>query len=270
MSKDCPICSCTRDIYFKETILNKYDITYLYCNNCGLLQTEQPYWLEEAYNSAIADVDTGLVARNIAISKKLACILFFFFDKQGKYLDIAGGYGMLTRLMRDIGFDFYWSDLYCENILAKGFEASATTNIFSAITAFEVLEHIYNPIEFIDKSLKDSGTSTIIFSTDLFQGSPPSPQSWWYYSFGTGQHISFYQAKTLKLIADQLSLFFYSYNNFHIMTNRQIKYPFVLEKMSGNFANICCKYVKREMRSKTVTDYNDLSKITTKFKTIKN
>ena len=94
--------------------------------------------VEEAYSNAIADADTGLVARNISISKRLACILFAFNDKQAKYLDIGGGYGLLTRLMRDIGFDFYWSDPYCENILAKGFESS-NNNPISAITAFEVL-----------------------------------------------------------------------------------------------------------------------------------
>ncbi len=221
MDHTCPICYSQREKYFQSTVLYKYKVDYYYCNNCGFLQSEYPYWLQESYHSAIADADTGLVARNIAISKKLACILYLFFDKQGKYLDVAGGYGMLTRLMRDIGFDFYWSDLYCENILAKGFEAFTTTNTFSAVTAFEVLEHIYDPIEFIQKSMIDAGTSTIIFSTELFQGNPPNPESWWYYSFDTGQHISFYQAKTLQFVASKLSLFFYSYRNFHLRIHKK-------------------------------------------------
>ncbi|BAY97938.1 putative glycosyl transferase [Tolypothrix tenuis PCC 7101] len=258
MIKNCPICSSKRDVYFKATIINKYEVSYLYCNNCGLLQTEYPYWLEEAYSSAIADADTGLVARNIAISKRLACIIFFFFDPQGRYLDVAGGYGMLTRLMRDIGFDFYWSDLYCENILAKGFEASTTTNEFCAITAFEVLEHIYNPIEFIQKSIKDAGTSTIIFSTDLFEGNPPKPENWWYYAFNTGQHISFYQARTIQFIADKLSMFFYSYKTIHILTYKQINHHILLRIMAGRLGNIGYEYVRKRMNSKILTDHKNL------------
>lgn len=260
MIKNCPVCSSKRDICFKATVLKKHEISYLYCNNCGFLQTEEPYWLEEAYNSAIADADTGLVARNIAISKKLACILYSFFDKNGKYLDMAGGYGMLTRLMRDIGFDFYWSDLYCENILAKGFEASITTNQFCAITAFEVLEHVYEPIEFIQKSMKDAGTSTIIFSTDLFYGEPPKPESWWYYAFDTGQHISFYQAKTLEFISNKLSLYFYSHRNIHMFTTQPIIQKNLWKIMAGRLANIYYELIRRNMKSKTFKDYHFLIK----------
>jgi hypothetical protein len=258
MVENCPVCFSEREICFKSTIISKYNVNYLYCNNCGLLQTEQPYWLEEAYSSAIADADTGLVARNISISKKLACILFFLFSKEGKYLDVAGGYGMLTRLMRDIGFDFYWSDIYCENILAKGFEGSTSDKLFSAITAFEVLEHVYNPIEFIEKSLNDARTSTIIFSTELFQGSPPEPQAWWYYTLESGQHISFYQLKTFKFIADKLSLKLYSFKNLHILTDRKLSIDFIWQILVGRISNILYQYVKTRMKSKTVIDYETM------------
>jgi len=50
------------------------------------------------------------MSRNISSSKITAVILFFLFKKFGKFLDFGGGYGIFTRLMRDIGFDFYWYD----------------------------------------------------------------------------------------------------------------------------------------------------------------
>jgi hypothetical protein len=253
---ECPICNSNRKISFKHKILNKYEVNYLSCEKCGLLQTEQPYWLDEAYDNAIADSDTGLVARNISISKKLACVLFSFFEQQGKYLDVGGGYGLLTRLMRDIGFDFYWSDPYCENILAKGFESSNANNPFSAITAFELLEHIHNPLEFIKKSLDDAGTSTIIFSTELFRGNLPS-LDWRYYSFETGQHISFYQERTLQFVADKLSLSFYSCKNFHIITDKRIN-RLILIIMISRFSSILYKFFSRKIKSKTLTDNNSI------------
>ena len=251
---NCPICSEDRKNVFDLTILNKYEVSYFYCENCGFLQTEEPYWLEEAYGDAIADADTGLVARNISISKKLASVLFFLFKQDGRYLDVAGGYGMLTRMMRDIGFDFYWSDAYCENTLSKGFELSTTTPPFDAITAFEVLEHVYDPIEFIQESLNRAQTSTLIFSTELFSNVPPAPSEWYYYLPETGQHISFYQIKTLQFIADKLCLTLYSYKDFHIFTNKKISSKLIW-KLLANYrsSSLIASYVKLMMRAKSKT-----------------
>jgi len=80
-----------------------------------------PYWLDEAYGDAISVLDTGLIQRNLHIAERLAPLLYFLFDHKAPYLDVAGGYGMLVRLMRDIGFDFYWSDKYCRNLFAECF-----------------------------------------------------------------------------------------------------------------------------------------------------
>jgi hypothetical protein len=74
------------------------------------LQTEDPYWLDEAYKDPITLTDTGYMQRNINLSKMVATILLLFFDFRRKFLDYVGGYGVFVRLMRDIGFDFYWYD----------------------------------------------------------------------------------------------------------------------------------------------------------------
>lgn len=260
MNSKCTLCSSPTNFVFDRIILNQYNVSYFYCDNCGLLQTEQPYWLDEAYGNAIADGDTGLVYRNINTSWKLASILFFLFEKDGKYLDLAGGYGMLTRLMRDLGFDFYWSDIYCQNILAKGFELANTEPPFNAIAAFEVLEHVHNPLEFIKESLARAQASTIIFSTELFSGTPPDPSQWEYYAFEEGQHISFYQIQTLKFIADKLSLNFYSHGHFHILTDRQFPTQIGWKLTTSPVSLLFGFYVKLMMksRSKTMTDRDKL------------
>jgi hypothetical protein len=253
MTNKCTLCSSATKVVFDRIILNRHNVSYFYCDTCGLLQTEEPYWLEEAYGNAIANSDTGLVYRNINTSWKVACILFFLFEKDGKYLDMAGGYGMLTRLMRDIGFDFYWSDIYCQNILAKGFELATTEPPFNATAAFEVLEHVHNPLDFIKESLNLAQTSTMIFSTELFSVAPPDPSTWEYYAFEEGQHISFYQIKTFEFIADKLSLNFYSYGHFHILTDRQFPTQIGWKLGTSPLSLFIGLYVKLMMKSKSKT-----------------
>lgn len=222
MINACPLCQSARQKVFAALLLKKHTVDYFYCDNCGFLQTQEPFWLDEAYSDAIALADTGLIARNQGIARKLSALLYFCFDRQGRYVDSAGGYGMLTRLMRDIGFDFYWHDEYCANLFARGFEAGNGKQSCSAVTAFEVLEHVPAPLDFISDLFRTYDTSTVIFSTELFDGDPPAPQDWWYYTPDTGQHISFYQLRTLEWLARKLSLRLYSSRGIHILTDRKI------------------------------------------------
>jgi len=66
------------------------------------------FWVKEAYNNSTSITDTGIMSRNISSSKITATILYFLFKTFDKFLDYGGRYGIFTRLMRDIGFDFYW------------------------------------------------------------------------------------------------------------------------------------------------------------------
>ena len=49
----CKICNKANDSIFTLKILNKYEIKYYHCSWCGFLQTEEPYWLDEAYSESI-------------------------------------------------------------------------------------------------------------------------------------------------------------------------------------------------------------------------
>lgn len=198
----CNICGKKTRETHKARILNRYQIQYYRCLECEFTQTEQPYWLNEAYSDAISASDTGVMARNIYFSKITKALLFLLRKRSGKFLDFGGGYGIFTRLMRDQGFDFYWYDKYAKNLLAREFEGSVDDNSqYDAITSFENFEHFENPIGEIEKILALS--DTVIFSTELMPENNPAPENWWYYCLEHGQHISLFSLKTLEYIANE-------------------------------------------------------------------
>ena len=52
---------------------------------------------DDAYESPVASADTGLVLRNVYLARVTSVVLFFLFDRRGRFLDAAGGYGIFTR-----------------------------------------------------------------------------------------------------------------------------------------------------------------------------
>ena len=208
-------------LVFSETIMGKYKVGYYYSDESGLLKTEDPYWLAEAYENAINDADVGLVDRNIRNSNLIEALLVGFSMDKGKLLDVSGGYGMLTRLLRDKGFDAYTTDKYCQNLFAKSFEPGDNFNA-DVMFCFGVLEHVSHPVDFLTEMISSYGCKTIICSTTTFQGEIP-PNSWKYYAFETGQHITFYQPRTLHALARLLGCNYYMINQwYHIITDRQL------------------------------------------------
>lgn len=256
MDQLCVICGERMSAAFRAQVLGRHDVGYFSCPACQHLRTEAPFWLEEAYSEAIARADTGIVGRNIAIARALACILFAFFDRGGRFLDTAGGTGLLTRLLRDAGFDARWEDKYCQNVLAAGFEASADEGGFEAVSAFEALEHMPDPLSFIRAAVDRSATGTLIFTTELFEGSPPAPD-WWYYAFATGQHISFFTRQTLETIARRLDLRFLSARGMHMFTRKAIpawRYAWVVRRSRHGLY----EKVLRKMTSRTQDDHEQM------------
>ena len=129
--------------------------------------TEDPFWPEEAYAESINISDTCYISRNLELSKMLTILLSLFFDKNAKYLDYAGGYGVFIRMMSDLGFDFYWYDKFKTNLFAKGFEYQ--NEKYEAVTTFESFEHFVGPMKEIENLLKISFYAKFLLKFSKFR-----------------------------------------------------------------------------------------------------
>jgi hypothetical protein len=232
----CKVCTAVSEPFGKGVILGKHEIQYFRCHSCGLIETEDPYWLTEAYKQPIAPGDIGLLKRNIETARMTQVFMRLFSDPSGRCVDYGGGYGILTRLMRDAGYDFRRWDKHCPNLFATGFDLPQDNQGFSVLTAFEVFEHLVDPVAEMTEMLRLS--RTILFTTELVpDGRAPLPGSWWYYGLDAGQHITLYTTRSLELLAAKFGLRYYSAAGLHVFTDQKLS-PFLF-RVAMNLALRC-------------------------------
>ncbi|APJ03815.1 class I SAM-dependent methyltransferase [Silvanigrella aquatica] len=218
----CKICQNSVKFFAKASIMvQNFEANYYLCEQCEYVFVDNPHWLPIAYEEGITDSDIGLVNRNTRFSVITFALIRLFLNYKSKFLDFAGGYGLFVRLMRDLGIDYYWQDKYTKNLFAKSFHAREKFNTYELVTAFEVLEHLENPIPEIEEILKYS--NHFLFSTELLPKHKPLPHEWNYYALEHGQHIGFFSLKTLKFMAKKYNYNFYTNGvDLHFFTKRKI------------------------------------------------
>lgn len=211
----CPVCGAQRRLALEAIVLEHHPASFLKCDACGFLGIDEPRWLEEAYESVIAQVDTGVLSRARDLEPRLSALILLAFGSGTVNVDFGGGYGALVRTMRDAGIDFRWSDPYCENLLARGFEHRGEPA--TVVTLIEVLEHALDPLALVRDTLERTDAQALVITTELLPEPVPDVRDWWYYSLATGQHISFFERRTLAFIASDLKLSLHSRNNLHVL-----------------------------------------------------
>lgn len=262
MQKKSPLTGVDCDKLFSHEVLGKYNANYYYDESIGYIFIDQPYWLEEAYSSAITITDTGILARNNAnVTRVSNAILINSIDVK-KGIDLGGGYGLFVRGMRDKGFNFFWEDKYAENLVARGFEAD--DDIHEVAVAFEVLEHLGNPLEFLQAAKLKYNFHTCFFTATCFDMNGLPDEKWWYWVFETGQHISFFSKTALEYMASQIDMKlthfggeFFAFSTLSLDTKRKRKNSWFSKFFQGSN-----KY-KRELecpKSLTKSDFDIMKK----------
>jgi hypothetical protein len=214
MSLRCRLCDHDCTVAFDRTLLRRLTVTYYSCPACGALQTETPTWLDEAYGSAIAALDTGIVTRNL-VNQAVIFLATRILRPAGRLVDFGGGTGMLCRLLRDIGFDAYLMDRYADPVFARGFdltpEAAAAAPV-AILSCFEVFEHLSAPATDL-QALFSLRPGLLVASTKLCDG---KGADWPYLVPETGQHVFFYARKTMDTIAATHGYAYINRGDYHL------------------------------------------------------
>ena len=205
MSDACRICGGATRRLFERTVLGRHDVAYFACDACAFVQSAEPFWLAEAHRSALSELDTGAVSRNLWLAPRLCTLLLLAGEARGTGVDLGGGNGLLTRLLRDAGFDFRWQDRYAENLFARGFSAEGIEGPVALASLVEVLEHSADPVGTLREAMEAYRPRLLFTMTELFEGAPPQPD-WPYYAFESGQHVSFFSRRAMRAIAGRLGL----------------------------------------------------------------
>ena len=205
---NCRLCGADTRPFGELVVLASHCARYRRCTDCGYVFVEEPDWLEEAYaDEAIAALDTGIVMRNLWLADAVDALLRWRFRDVRSALDYGAGSGLFVRLMRDRGYDFRWTDPYCRNLFALGFEADADDR-FDFATCFEVVEHLPDPLAVLAAVAERA--PTLLVSTELLPETRNRPGEWHYYTPETGQHIGFFTAASLAVVARKLGRHFAS------------------------------------------------------------
>lgn len=215
-SPKCRLCGSETSPKFELRVLQKHQVRYYRCNVCASLQTEPPYWLDEAYASSLSVLDTFAGQRtlnNLAASFVVSKTL-----RLPNVLDFGGNDGLLCRLLRDYSINCFVSDKYAKPKYAQGFDVPDFA-VPDLRLAFEVMEHLPEPSVDLD-AIFDGTPRALLVSTMPYLGEGPH---WSYLAPETGQHVFFYSPKALRDVAAGRGYDIYFEGQYILMTRPELR-----------------------------------------------
>ncbi|MBI4883347.1 MAG: methyltransferase domain-containing protein [Actinobacteria bacterium] len=207
-SAECPLCrSAASEIFSFDVaaavasdVPGGYRASLSRCPTCSFLFVADPVWLEGSFSSELNRLDVGSVDRSLLVASFVRGLLGRRSRRSSwSVLDVGGGDGLLTRVLRDHGIDCRWTDPYCEPAYYVGPPADGVARFDLAVMG-EVALHLTNPIESFREAL--SRSDRLMFTAVV----PPEKVTvdWWYLMPSTGQHVAFYPTTAIAEIARRL------------------------------------------------------------------
>ncbi len=151
----------------KKLIITESRWSVYECKNCGFVYVNprpDEAYLKEYYQSYLPDTPDKIKKWKYMMSgvfkKTVSIIDEIFSNKKGKLLDIGCAHGFFLQMMKDKEWDTYGIDLSKSAVdyaRSTGLEVSNITlmemkcpdNEFDVITMFYVLEHLLDPVSFM-------------------------------------------------------------------------------------------------------------------------
>ena len=194
---DCRLCGAAARLSFTQEFLGKYPVGYFICSDCGSVETEPPYWLEEAYAVDVLAEDTEYLSRNVLTAQYTHFLLEFLqIPRSAAVLDFGGGLGLNARLLREQGRNAYCYDTYTTSPFADVRWPEDGTKP-EVVTAFEVFEHLPNPAQDLVK-IFEWQPAHVYVRTWRYSGQGPD---WEYFAPDHGEHVFFYTDAAMEKIA---------------------------------------------------------------------
>jgi hypothetical protein len=222
--RSCPICKSQVVDFSTFTVRGEVSAEYKRCKTCKFIHAENPSWLEGSFTDALNSLDIGSVDRCNIVADFVEVLVNSLKVNHPKVLDWGGGYGLLTRILRDRGvrcshYDPYTEPLFAENIVLQ------SDARFDLIVLSEVMLHITDPVSTLTELLKLS--DNIMFTAVI---APPDVRpDWWYFMPDTGQHVAIFSQQTIPELGAALKVNTLSDNQFFHLVAKD--HPSVLTRL---------------------------------------
>ena len=197
----CAVCSGSTKFLFSYEVRGEHQASLRECLNCRFTYIANPHWLDESFSSELNDLDIGSVDRCLVLADFVEVLIRSMKSSKSRFLDWGGGYGLLSRIMRDRGLDFVSHDIYTRPLFVES-SSNSNSETFELITMSEVALHLVDPVPVFTKIMES--TDVLVFTAVI--APTVTPNDWWYLMPDTGQHVAIYHEETLQALAEKLGV----------------------------------------------------------------